>query len=283
MANLIGGGLALLFCAFASVASSHAATVLYFDGFESNPNTWSGVTQVPNGTDGVPSASGSFHGSPSLNAFTQLGGYNFGAGGGVPTAFQDYSTSLDIYLDVGGSGWTNGTRFDYTSAINDSDGNHVRDFAFNAGFYDDATGPGSANTDRFIIGTSNNTGPNEDPKAKSNPIAIEMTGWYTFRHTFYESGGSLNVDLAVLDSSDVVLGSWMLTSGAPSDPIGDFGGNRYGWFPGTTPGASNLFIDNSQLTLAAAVPEPASLAFCALVAIGMVVGEKRRRRQKEAS
>ena len=54
---------------------------------------------MASGTNGVTSATGSFH-AQAVTDFTRWGGYNLGAGGGVPTVFQEYTTSVDIYLDL---------------------------------------------------------------------------------------------------------------------------------------------------------------------------------------
>jgi hypothetical protein len=138
------------------VAGSIHAAPLYFTGFESNTAGWDAfgspydATRVSSSTNGITSAAGSWHAQSSggtrnaTGSATDFGGYNFGAGS-VPTAFQEYTTSLDIYLNVGG-GWANDTRFDYSTAISNSAGGFLRDFVFNAGFYNDATGPGAAPT-----------------------------------------------------------------------------------------------------------------------------------------
>ncbi len=118
-----------------------------------------GRTRSQAGHNGITSASGSFHGEATGNgaSYNYWGG-NYASTGGVPTsAFVPYTTSLDIYLNVDG-GFANNTRFDFDSAISKSDGSFLRDFIFNAGFYNDATGPG-ANTNRFVISASNNSQP----------------------------------------------------------------------------------------------------------------------------
>jgi hypothetical protein len=158
---------------------------------------------------------------PSGSDFTRWGGYSnvFPSGG--------YTTSVDVYLDVEG-GYANDTRFDFTSAINGTDCNHRRDFAFNAGYYNDtdATGTGA----RFVISASNNTGRgNSSPKNSGrDPFAVAVTGWYTFKHQFSGTPGNpLSVQLSV--SGPGGSHSWTLSD--PSDIIGAaVGGNRYGWF-----------------------------------------------------
>jgi hypothetical protein len=74
-------------------------------------------------------------------------------------------------LNVSG-GWANDTRFDFSSAINNSAGNFLGDFVFNVGFYDstDTTGPG-AGTNRFIVSASNNAGrANSFPKNPATEV-----------------------------------------------------------------------------------------------------------------
>lgn len=171
------------------LAAPSMATTLYSQGFEVDTTDWSSATRVASGTGGITSASGGYHATAATNGgtYTLWGGYNFGAGS-VPTAFQEYTTSVDIYLNVDG-GWANNTRFDFDSAISNSAGTFLRDFIFNAGFYNDGTGPG-AGTNRFVISTGNNSQPSsayaKDPG--HDPIAIDTTGWYTFQNHFYDDG-----------------------------------------------------------------------------------------------
>lgn len=251
------------------------AAPVYSQGFETDIAGWDAFgggfdpTRVASGTNGITSASGGFHAESSASGSAgNWGGYNFGAGGGVPTAFQEYTTSIDIYLDIEG-GWDNDTRFDFDSAVNDSDGNFLRDFIFNAGFYDsaDMTGPG-AGTDRFVISASNNSSPGSAyPKNPGRaPIAISTSGWYTFEHHFYDNAGILNVDMNILTSGGGLVNSWTLGS----DPIAGVGGNRYGWF--TDQDFSVLAFDNTSLSV---VPVPASVWLFGS-ALGLLGGIRRR-------
>ncbi|MBK6799546.1 MAG: hypothetical protein IPG76_22935 [Acidobacteria bacterium] len=58
---------------------------------------------------------------------------------------------MDIYLNLAATS-TNDTRFDFTSAVNQPSGPHRRDFAFNAGFYNDTDVTGSG--PRFVVSAS---------------------------------------------------------------------------------------------------------------------------------
>jgi hypothetical protein len=259
-------------------AAAMAAPVDYFNGFETDISGWETSTRVATGTNGIVSASGNFH-AQAAGDFTRWGGYNFGAGNAVPTVFQEYSTSVDIYLNVGGS-WANNTRFDFNSAINNASGTHLRDFVFNGGFYDDNTDPG-ANTDRFVFSASFNSQPGSAYAKNSDwdPIAISTTGWYTFEHHFYDNAGVLAVDMSIYDSASSLVNSWTLSN--PADLITGVGGNRYGWFDYNQ--FSTLAFDNTSLKIASAsaVPEASTLvgfgSALAMAGPGMIGWLRRRR------
>jgi hypothetical protein len=138
--------------------------------------------------------------------------------------FVEYETEVKIFLNVAG-GFTNDQRFEYTSSINNNLGSHRRDFFFHVGFYNDNDGSPGSGTNRFIISCNNNGGSANLPKNPLDPTAVSVTGWYTFRHRFYDSGGVLAVDLTLLDPSDALVNTWTLSN--PTDVIGLIGGNRY--------------------------------------------------------
>merc|ERR1711991_549825 len=228
----------LLSLALASAALV-SPNVLFAQGFESNADGWEvfggsfNAVRVSSGTNGVPSATGSFHAENASprGAATNWGGYDSTNGGSG--SFVEYVTSVKIYLDTG-AGFTNDARFDFSSAINNQamPSAHRRDFVFNAGFYNDATGPGA------------------NPKNPARmPIAISTTGYYRFQHHFRDNAGVLEVELSIFDASESLVSSWILSN--PTDLIAtEVGGNRYGWFVNTefTP----LGFDDSFLAVEAA-------------------------------
>jgi len=217
---------------------SYTGTPDFAQGFEENRDGWfdyyGALTRLATGTGGVSSASGSYH-AEVTGAFTRWGGYQsvFPTGG--------YTTSIDVYLDVDAA-LPNDSRFDYTSAINTPTNGHRRDFVISGGYYADTapygSGPG------YIFSASNNT-PGWPANPGRAPFAINVTGWYTLEHRFYDAGGGvLAVDMVIRDAAGTVLNTWTLSD--PTDIIGStVGGNRYGWllnlsFP--------LLIDNTTIT-----------------------------------
>ena len=223
---LIAAGLILAFCGMVYAA--------YFQGFETDTFDWTGATRVPTTTNGVPSKLGAFHAEDqNLNGltFTRWSGYSktFPVGG--------YTTTIDIYLDIsppymngGLMPYPNDTRFDWSSAINNQNCAHRRDFVFNAGFYTDTDSTGTG--PRFVISASNNaTRSAAFPKNPGRmPYTVSLEGWYTFEHRFRDNGsGVLAVDLTLKNAAGVQIMMWTLSD--PSDVISStVGGNRYGWF-----------------------------------------------------
>ena len=125
---------------------------------------------------------GSAYDGTYAGPFTKWGGYEstFPVGG--------YETSLDIYLDMS---IANGDdmRLDFSSAVNKQDGNHLRDFIFHVGTVPNENG-------KFAISASNNA-PGWPNNPGADPLIIDETGWYTFKHVFYNDGGVLAVDFEV--------------------------------------------------------------------------------------
>ncbi len=222
-----------------AASSVPAQNVQFFQGFEVDSSGWTASATAPfnrvtTGTNGIPSRSGGFH-QEIKRPFTQWGGYNsvFPAHG--------YTTSVRIYLDMG-VGVANDTRFDFSSAINNTNPapTHRRDFVFWGGFYNDADAFGSG--PRFVVNTGTTT-PGW-PKADPTAAIITTSGWYTFQHRFYDSGaGVLAVEMSIIDSANVTIFSE--TKSDPTDIIGStVGGNRYGWM--VTNNFPFLAIDDSE-------------------------------------
>lgn len=268
------------------MATTADAAVVYYNGFETDTAGWNvfggslNANRVASGTNGITSASGTWHAQNATASAGNWGGYGFNPGCAstacAAAAFPagGYVTSIDIYLDVGG-GWTDNTRFDFSSAVSQQSGSHRRDFIFNGAFFSsgDLTGPG-AGTDRFIFSASNNSQPGS-AYAKNpgrSPIAIGTSGWYTFQHTFYDNGlGQLAVDMSILDSSSNLVNTWTLSD--PTDLIASvIGGNRYGWFDYNE--FSVLAFDNASLSTAV-VPVPAAVWFLGS-ALGLLGWVRRR-------
>jgi hypothetical protein len=130
-------------------------------------------------------------------------------------------------------------RFDWSSAINNTSGNHRRDFVFNVG-----TTPAG-----FVVSGGNNAnrcGANPADPGHA-PVPVTQPGWYTFEHIFAGvTGGPLVVTMRLINkTTNMVVGTWVRSD--PSDIIGvTVGGNRYGWFVQNE--IDDLAIDNSERT-----------------------------------
>jgi len=276
MVAVAAGALVLLFVSPASAAlptyfnGFEVDTAGWFDNDGTIARQPSGYVNPGGYASGIDSATGGFHatldrgscetqaggGGPAVKCsgpYTRWGGYNSTWTGG-------YTTQVDIYLDAayatanpdtygGNLGCLvpnpadtscKGTRFDYTSAINDSSGNHLRDFGFNVstGLANDACAGfvvvGTTNVDR--IGAN----PNGNPDSK----CIPDSGWYTFKHTFSSKNGFLDVLMQIFPKgSSTPVASWDITG---TDPDGTYGCNRYGWFSNQE--IWGLPIDNTSMT-----------------------------------
>jgi|GEM_PF-6296411 len=233
---------------FTLVITPALAVSSYFNGFETDISGWNGtIARVASGTDSITSALGSYHAKVNEGDFTRWGGYE----NVFPT--NGYITKIDVYLDMAQNP-TVGTdkRFDFSSAINQPNGDHRRDFIFSVG-----TDPAVAN--QWVMSASNNS-PGWPANPGRDPFVISDTGWYTFQHTFTNNGGVLKVVMEVLNSGGTVLHSWTLSD--PSDVIGTtVGGNRYGWF--VTSAFSFLAVDNSEkINIVPVIGPPTKIKDC---------------------
>jgi len=263
----------------------------YANGFETDTTGWLSpagygtLTRVSDGylsasyASAISSAGGTHHaraGRPEcgteqggggttvycLGPYTRFGGYNATWTGG-------YSTQLDIYLDAayaqanpdsyGGNitcltasspssdATCRGTRFDWDSAINNSSGTFLQDYAFNVGTGDGTCSGWVANasTNAFRIGAT---------PYGAGSACLAASGWYTFKHTFYDDAGFLKVRLEIIPvGSATPSASWTI---APGHAIAAVGCNRYGWLADQE--VQELPIDNAIMTGCGTPLQPAT-------------------------
>lgn len=256
---------------------SHASAVSFFQGFETDTSGWfdygnGSVVRVPSGytngggyADGINSAAGNYHARLDVDPLATspacvpgsvdcVGPYTFwGSGGaGVPLPAAGSVTQTDIYLDVGFAMTHPDYRFDYDSSLLDANGDFLSDFVFNAGTANPARSvacaPASSNA-YFVISAGQNAFRNSSypQNPGHNPQCISTSGWYTFRHTFRNNGGNLEVDMDILDQGGTAVASWTIMPQIGSSPVAfsDVGYNYYGWFPNQE--IDELAIDNTSL------------------------------------
>lgn len=223
----------------------------FSNGFETDTSGWfdlapGTIERQPSGYANqggyaarIASATGNYHArldvtdclTDCAGPYTEWGGYtdSFPPGG--------YTARLAIYLDVGWAASHPDVRFAWDAAINDAEGELLRDFVFHAG-----TSPeGSQGKPGFLINASMDTqsGP---PR---QPVRIGASGWYTFVHEFSDGGkDGLRVDMSILDGSGSKVASWTIY---PGDPMETVGGNRYGWFANQE--INGLPVDDSSIEL----------------------------------
>ncbi len=214
----------------------------YTNSFEEDTDDWANyggaIERVTSGNNGVPSQCGEYHAVIDGSVFSRWGGY----ADEFPT--EGYTTEIDVYLDTVEADGSD-KRFDFSSAINGTDGNHRRDFAFNL-----ATNPGQNGV--WLVNASNNTPGN--PGAESNSLEITSSGWYTLQTYFHDNGSAvLEVTMNVIErSTGATIFSEDLSDS--TDVIGStIGGNRYGWFTHQQFDLDELAIDNAALYLGAPV------------------------------
>jgi hypothetical protein len=188
----------------------------------------------------------------AYNAVTPLNGVPVQNGGSVD--------GVDIYLDVNYAGTNPDYRFDWDSALSDSEGSFLQDYIFNTGTGNPAQPVSCAPTSGgyFVIAASNNSqrGSAYPQDPSKMPQCVTKSGWYTFQHYFHpDNKKNLEVDMTITNSQNHVVASWTMhptcmgtqvtenlcSSGAPL-PFSAIGANAYGWFPDQE--IDNLAIDN---------------------------------------
>eukprot|EP00889_Picochlorum_renovo_P006773 jgi/Picre1/33803/NNA_001282.t1 len=235
--------------------------LLYSQNFEENADGWFEVT-AGNAVTWITGFSPEFDGKSGVG---QLIMENTESNAGPFTGFRQTGSEpvgiilnetmdgiilqLAFYLNVSDTnGLTNDMRIDYSIAPQTIRGDaFVRDYMFNFGFYDDDTGPGSGER-RFVVSTSNNS-PGFPKNPDKDPISINQSGWYIFRHNFYPQGEDVDVQLSIFDSDCGLVKSW-----TPQKVTVSGDGNRdleasepfyvrYGWIVNNELPTDSLTID----------------------------------------
>lgn len=223
----------------------NSGTATYFQGFESpcfgppyQPGTnepdwvryYSEVSRVASGSNGISSRNGFFHaevlpplpGAPGANtgAYTRLGGYRLGFGGG-------FTVEMDVYFDLNDPRVLSGINADYgwdaTAGINNQAGVHRRDFIFFTA---------SNTSGQILVGSGNVTSFAPQTNLAGGPhFVVASSGWYTLQWVFRDNGsGILAVDTNLRSGAGALL--WTRTLSSAADVIAtQIGGNRYLWFP----------------------------------------------------
>ena len=179
---------------------------------------------------------------------------------GIPMQNGGAVDGVDIYLDMTFAANNSDYRFDWDSALADSEASFLQDYIFNAGTGNPsqpvACAPMSGGY--FVIAASNNSqrGSAYPQDPNKSPQCIAKSGWYTFQHYFHpDKQKNLQVDMTISDPKNHVVASWSMhptcmgaqvtenlcSNGAPL-PFSAVGANAYGWFPDQE--IDNLAIDN---------------------------------------
>ncbi|MGI2336902.1 MAG: HYR domain-containing protein, partial [Dehalogenimonas sp.] len=202
----------------------------------------SSVISVPSGTNGIASASGSFHGltqnpvSSYTGIFSRIGGYTSSFGNGYRVRQSVYMNLNDPAVLANTYGW------DLSCASSNQSGGHLRDFIFHTA--------SNASGEILVAGSNNSNFARRNDLATLNHFTITTSGWYIFEFVFRDNTGALAVDLNLLDAGGTVL--WTETRTNPTDLIASVvGGNRYLWF--TFIAVEHLAIDNTSIERKATV------------------------------
>lgn len=223
------------------LTSSAATSQLWLQDFEVDTDGW---FDSNNGGYGILTQGGGTaiaEGDGSSAPFSRFDGYRDVWPG-------EWLAEVDVYLDPS---WTAGQGFDYSVAASGSDGNHQRDYIFHV--------TKDTSDDALYVSGSNNTNfaPREDLE-NQNHFEVTEAGWYTLQHRFYDDGGSLSVDLNLLDDGGAVLFTETRSNVADTIPA-EVGGNRYSWFTFINVDGG-VEIDNHELLLP--LPDPEVMNEC---------------------
>lgn len=261
-------------------ASAWAAGPSYFQGFETDTSGWCDPTdcngvdygtldRVPSGysnggyADGIASAAGNYHARAGINdgdtacnpgtGTSQCWGpyTDFGLGfGDAEFPEPGYVTQHDFYLDTVFAASHPDYRVDVESAINNTSGSFLQGFDFNVG----TTPSGWTPSPGFVVNASTNAtrsgaypenpcpSPSSAPNSCRTPVTITTSGWYTFRHTFRDNGGALEIEFQILDSLGSTVADWTITS---QNLASSAGGPAWGWLVNQE--IDELAIDNTLL------------------------------------
>jgi fibronectin-binding autotransporter adhesin len=169
----------------------------------------------------------------NIGPLTRFNGNNNSFGTG-------FTTQAQVYIDPSWTGDSNGTGFDYSSAVSNDDANATfhRDFIFHV--FKDTSG-------NLDISADNNSNYTAHPNGDMNRATISTAGWYTLQDTFRNNSGVLAVDMKAFDSSGDLIYSQTLSSS--TDLISGIGGNNYAWFVNIDTNATDDSLDVDDVKL----------------------------------
>lgn len=194
----------------------------------------------PSAGDGYAAATGA-----ACNSYWQDQGFPrsgpFSPSGGFSSTWPEngFVNEIDIYLNPN---WPAGKGFGFSVSALDQDGNHLKSDRHSGYFIFHVSADSS--TGDLLLSTSNQLAFTPPQNLESGEhLEVPGAGWYTFRHTFRDDGGSLAVDLEVLRDGDVLFETTHSTS---FDTAKTVGGNEYAWLTFVTDGLQ-LPIDEHRL------------------------------------
>jgi len=221
-----------------------APTGHYYSRLVVQPNNNINGDQIGPCTPGAPPTNNNFScGGPLTEWGLPWAGFDGQFDTGIPiNQGGSATTSIKIYLDTAFAASAAGSgadyRFDWDSALLDSDGLFLQDYVFNVatGQVGDCSGAAIASRRKaagilggsggeqpqetapppqfYVIEVSNGyqrTGANAHNLSNPPQVCLNTSGWYTFEHQFHADGsGNLQVDMTILDQNSTVVGSWTL-------------------------------------------------------------------------